>query len=392
MSREARAPARGRVLVAEDDPASAAALSHVLRARGLSVDTARTAQAVAAAIDRQRYDAVVTDVSVGVLDGIALLRIVHAIDAEVPVILITALPDMDTAIQGVEYGAFRYLVKPVSGERLEAVVLGAIDARRAAQSRLRRRRDSGEIPSARSELLVQRAFERMLETLWIAYQPVVESNGEVFGHEAFLRSREPALATPEAVLTAAARLGALELLGRVVRRRVAESFVASGARGVLFINIHPCELEDDTLGSPACPLAPVADRVVFDLTERGTPPGTMVELRSRIARLREHGYRIALDDLGAGFAELTNFVFVEPDIVKIDPTLVRGVDTSPLKRRLIHSVAKLCHETGICVLAEGVETAAERDALLEIGCDLFQGHFIAAPGPAFPPASWDRLD
>jgi EAL domain-containing protein (putative c-di-GMP-specific phosphodiesterase class I) len=62
-------------------------------------------------------------------------------------------------------------------------------------------------------------------------------------------------------------------------------------------------------------------------------------------------------------------------------SLVRGVDKEPIKRRLVESMARVCKDSGILVVAEGVETAAEHDAVVELGCDLIQGYLIGRPGP-----------
>jgi EAL domain-containing protein (putative c-di-GMP-specific phosphodiesterase class I) len=126
---------------------------------------------------------------------------------------------------------------------------------------------------------------------------------------------------------------------------------------------------------------------VLEITERASID-SIQDLRQRVARLRETGYRIAIDDLGAGYAGLTSFALLEPEIVKIDMTLVRDVDRLEVKQRLIASITSLCTEMGILVVGEGVETQAERDTLIQLGCDLFQGYFIAKPGPAFPKRNW----
>jgi EAL domain-containing protein (putative c-di-GMP-specific phosphodiesterase class I) len=160
----------------------------------------------------------------------------------------------------------------------------------------------------------------------------------------------------------------------------------SGA-GILFVNLHPRDLEDDDLVAPDAPLARIARQVVLEITERASVE-SISDLRNRVARLRETGYRIAVDDLGAGYAGLTSFALLEPEIVKIDMTLVRDVDRQPVKQRLIGSITSLCREMGIMVVGEGVETAAERDMLVELGCDLFQGYFISKPEKPFPPFRW----
>jgi EAL domain-containing protein (putative c-di-GMP-specific phosphodiesterase class I) len=100
------------------------------------------------------------------------------------------------------------------------------------------------------------------------------------------------------------------------------------------------------------------------------------------------GYRLAVDDLGAGYAGLTSFALLRPDVVKLDMSLVRGVDANPIKQTLVGTMAGLASEMGMRVVVEGVETIAERDTLIELGCDLFQGYLFARPTAEFPPISW----
>ena len=111
-------------------------------------------------------------------------------------------------------------------------------------------------------------------------------------------------------------------------------------------------------------------------------------LAARVAKLRKIGFRIAIDDLGAGYAGLTSFANLEPEIAKLDMSLVRNVDTVPKRRKIIESMARLCKEMGILVVAEGVETVAERDVLIECGCDLLQGYLFSKPAKAFPEPRW----
>jgi len=95
------------------------------------------------------------------------------------------------------------------------------------------------------------------------------------------------------------------------------------------------------------------------------------------------GYRIAVDDLGAGYAGLTSFAQLEPHIVKLDMSLVRNVHEAPTKRKLIQSIVALCRDLGIEPVGEGVETAAERDVLEQLGCTLLQGYLFGKPEREF---------
>ena len=104
--------------------------------------------------------------------------------------------------------------------------------------------------------------------------------------------------------------------------------------------------------------------------------------------LRRLGYRIAVDDLGAGYAALGALAMLEPDVVKLDMSLVRDLDRHPTKRRVVGAIATLCRELGSKVVAEGVETAIERKVLVELGIDLLQGYLFAKPARGFPQPTW----
>lgn len=101
----------------------------------------------------------------------------------------------------------------------------------------------------------------------------------------------------------------------------------------------------------------------------------------RIDEIKSRGYRIAVDDVGAGYAGLTSLVSLEPDVVKLDMALVRNLHTSAVRRHLVGSLLSVGHELGIEVVAEGVETAEEHAALLQLGCRLFQGWLCGRPAP-----------
>jgi EAL domain-containing protein (putative c-di-GMP-specific phosphodiesterase class I) len=85
---------------------------------------------------------------------------------------------------------------------------------------------------------------------------------------------------------------------------------------------------------------------------------------------------------------LSYFALLSPDVVKLDMSLVRNLDDSAIKQKLVGSMTALCRELGMRVVAEGVETAAERDTLVSLGADLLQGYLYAKPGPAYPNVSW----
>ena len=122
---------------------------------------------------------------------------------------------------------------------------------------------------------------------------------------------------------------------------------------------------------------------MLEVTERASLTSSL-QLVERVARLRALGFRLAVDDIGAGYSGLTTFAELTPEIVKIDMSLVRGIDTHSLKQRTIRALCQLCHDAGVLVVGEGVETERERDVLVELGCDLLQGYLLGRPARALP--------
>jgi EAL domain-containing protein (putative c-di-GMP-specific phosphodiesterase class I) len=231
-------------------------------------------------------------------------------------------------------------------------------------------------------------FDRALDSLWMAFHPIVRPRDSyVYGYEALLRTDERNLPHPGAVVDAAERLGRLLELGRVVRERAARVISESDDDTVFFLNLHPKELTDPALASKSDPLAKVASRVVFEITER-EPLERINDLPNRVSALRSLGYRIALDDMGAGYAGLTSFSLLEPEIVKLDMALIRDLDTNPTRQRIVESMTALCQDLSIEVVAEGVETVGERQALTDLGCELLQGFLFARPSPGLPSVTW----
>lgn len=379
----------GTVLIVDDDEALLRSLSRLLRLRGYEPKTATSAAAAIELIQSERFDVVLSDIAMPGMDGIQLLRRLRDTDLVVPVILITGEPAVSTAVDAVEYGAFRYLTKPVANDDLVATVEKAVRYHRMARMKAKAAELLGTAtagPGDRAGLEV--SFERALETLWIAYQPIVDArNRRVFGHEALLRSSEPSLPHPGAVIDAAVRLEQLDVLGRTIRARAAGPVAENPAAGVLFVNLHVRDLLDPTLTAPESPLSCIASRVVLEITERAALD-EVGDVRPRIARLREMGFRIAIDDLGAGYSGLTSFAQLEPEVVKLDMSLVRGIDSSATKQKVVRSMSSLCRDMGMLVVAEGVETPSERDMLVELGCDLLQGYLFAKPSRPFPQISW----
>ena len=217
----------------------------------------------------------------------------------------------------------------------------------------------------------------------MAFQPIVDRiTGRVFAHEALVRGVDGAGAgIVLGALTAenrysfdqACRVKAIELAAGL-------SLPESGAR--LSINFLPNAVYEPS----ACIRLTMAtarrtgfppERLIFEFTEDERVDAD--HLIGIIATYKAMGFMTAIDDFGAGYAGLTLLAQFQPDLVKLDMTLVRGLDTSRVKQTVVRGIAHICEDLGVTVLAEGIETAGESAAALDLGIGLQQGYLFARP-------------
>jgi EAL domain-containing protein (putative c-di-GMP-specific phosphodiesterase class I) len=372
------------VLLVDDEPLVLRSFARSLAPGPHSVETFVSAREAVERVRRGGVAVVVSDVSMPEMTGLELLRKIREYEPDLPIVLVTALPMLESALDAIQYGAFRYIPKPVNPDLLRQTVDQAVSLHRLARVKREALTLMGLSVGASDRAGLEAGFERALDDMWMAFHPVLRaSDGSVFGYEALLRTREPLMPGPSEVLDAADRLGESRRLGRLVRERAAMPMGQAAHGTKLFVNLQPRDLDDPELGSPDSLLGSIADRVVLEVTERA-PLSNVERIRDKVAALRMLGFRIAIDDLGAGYAGLTSFATLEPDIVKLDMSLVRNIDHEPVKQKVVASMVGLCKDMGLLIVAEGIETAPERDTLVSLGCDLLQGYLFARPGPPFP--------
>jgi EAL domain-containing protein (putative c-di-GMP-specific phosphodiesterase class I) len=365
----------GRVVVVDDDPMVGASLSRVLSVSGYHVDAFTSPESAIAHLAREPADVVMSDVNMPGMTGLEMLAKLRAARADVPVVFLTGAPKVEDTMRAIELGAFRYLAKPIDSNQMNNVVRDAVK-----WGRLTRATTQG--PDATDRDALEAAFGRTLGTIKMAYQPIVSaSTRKMFGYEALMRSQEKELPSPPAVLDAAEKLGRIHVLGRRLREITAGQLAAAQPFDhTFFVNLHSSDLADPTLYDAGSPLSAFAHSVILEITERASLEG-IGEIERRIATLREMGYRIAVDDLGAGYAGLSYFARVSPDVVKIDMSLTRNVDADPVRRRVVASICTLARDLEMLIVAEGIETEGELACVKELGADLIQGYLIARPGP-----------
>ncbi|MBC7895159.1 MAG: EAL domain-containing protein [Cytophagaceae bacterium] len=214
-----------------------------------------------------------------------------------------------------------------------------------------------------------------------AFQPIVDINAQaIWSYEALIRGTRG-----EGAGSVYARVDRLDLheFDRQSRGVAIEIAGRLGVACSLNLNALPGSLADGTAGVERTVASALAaglsvDQLVLEVTESEVIEDAVV-LCERLNAYRAAGIRIAIDDFGAGYAGLNLLADLQPDVLKLDMTLVRGIDGRGARQSIVRAILQVSLDLGIDVVAEGVETMREYEWLAELGLVLFQGYLIAKP-------------
>ena len=218
----------------------------------------------------------------------------------------------------------------------------------------------------------------------VVLQPIVElTGGRVVAVEALSRFAAEPHRAPDRWFADAAALGLgveLELLA--IRRALTRlDELPPGVR--LSVNVSPTTLCTSELRDALAEIA--GDRLAIEITEHAAVDD-YAALRVALTGLRSRGVQLMVDDAGAGFSSFKHILDLQPDVIKLDLSLTRDIDTDPLRRALAASVLAFAEEIGARIIAEGIETAGELAALRSLGVTHGQGYLLARPGPGPVPS------
>ena len=231
------------------------------------------------------------------------------------------------------------------------------------------------------------------EMVNIVYHPiVVTETREVYGFEALARGTHRGLRSPEVLFGVAEEANLIWELSRLCRKRALEGMDEHLRNDqFLFLNIDPHDFRDPSFRSLDMDefrdVAP--DRVVLEITER-TAITDYPKFQGYLAEFRARGFRFAVDDAGSGYAGLGSIANLAPDFIKLDISLISGIDTNFMKQNLVETMVSFANDHGIKVIAEGVEREDEYDAVRRLGVHFTQGFLFHdatsnGAGPAVPP-------
>jgi len=218
----------------------------------------------------------------------------------------------------------------------------------------------------------------------VVYQPVVDlRTRRVFAFEALLRSKAPEFDSPIDLFKAAVDQSCAGELGRLVR----ELAIAGCPDHPLFLNVHPAELNERYLVQPDDPIFDHDKDVFLEITE-AVPLSHFELCQSILAEVRGRGIYLVVDDLGAGYSNLKYIADLEPRVVKLDRELIAGLVVDSRLFKLVTGIVVMCEELGARVVAEGIETTEELEAVMESGARYGQGYLLARPAYPPPEVTW----
>jgi EAL domain-containing protein (putative c-di-GMP-specific phosphodiesterase class I)/ActR/RegA family two-component response regulator len=360
-------------------------LAVCLRAPGIQLTTCLEIEAAEALLASFRFDVVVTDLSVsqlGGLEGIRLIRFVTTNFPETAVYVLSGFVDDGVRSLCSILGVTAVLEKPGGLAELNRMLL----ERRAGSA------SADDDPTEPGEVRQVELLESFLaaKTIRSVLQPIVKLQPggapfEVFGVEGLARGPASSLlGSPTILLAYAAHKELLFEADMVCIRAALREVRQLGSAVSIFLNVQPRSLTNpgfaERLGEAVRASGLDEKSTVLELTEQQTIVNPRA-FAATLHRLRERGFRIALDDYGEGSSNLNLFRDLRPDYLKISGTFCRNLARDPFKQIIVQSTAEMAVRAGTATIMEAVETEEDADVLPLLGIDYGQGYFFSEPLP-----------
>jgi len=365
------------VLVIDDELPLVEMLSLILETRGYKVEFASTGHEALEKI-RGPVDLILLDLLLPDMEGVEVCHYLKQAETtrNVPIIILSSNHcRVDQKVQCFQLGADDFLTKPFDNEELFARMF----------SLLRRR-------SVLPDLEAQEKFELLRDLRMVIdqervdpyFQPVYTINPslKLFGIEVLSRPNiHGVLKDPELLFHAALHLGFYSELETLVWRKALNILGAAAYQQNVFFNCSPYLIEDNHFSQIykifSESLIP-ATNIFIELTERATIFQYKL-FYERLKEYRKHGFKVAIDDVGSGYASLESIIETRPEAIKIDRHIVHGLTNDSYKHSVVKFIVSFCREHDIICVAEGVETKEEFSFLKELGVDACQGYYLFKP-------------
>jgi EAL domain-containing protein (putative c-di-GMP-specific phosphodiesterase class I)/AmiR/NasT family two-component response regulator len=380
------------VLIADDADATRRALMELLEDTSELVCVAAVGDAAAAISEAARCqpDVALLDVMMPGGGGLAAAVGIREVSPRTRILAYSAAGDRSTVVQMLRSGASGYLLKGASAtdvieglvrcaEGSTALSEGLSEHLVAEMAELgRAERAFSAAAKARHEIYSRLLLPGVSRPM---YQPVVQlRTGTVTGYEALTDFGDGPASSTEEIFREAHEVGlGVELELHTARLAVAgfQAEMARSADRYVAINASPGLLYRPDLLEVLSALP--AERVIVEITEQ-RQFDSYDQLRDAVRLVHQRGMRVAVDDMGSGFAGLQRLVDVRPEIVKLDRAITTEIDTDTPRRALVAAMQHFADDMGITVVAEGIEREEQLRVLQDIGVDCGQGYLLGRPG------------
>jgi len=379
-----------RVLIADDEPAIREALADLFAGEeNLElVAVARDADEAIELAGRTLPDVALVDVKMPGGGGPRAAREIRSLTPHTRVVALSAHEDRSSVLDMLRAGVVGYVVKGASaGEILETVrrsILGQASLSANVTGHVVHEL-AGQLERQEREAAEKRQrldrIHRVLDDparLSMVYQPIVDlRDGAMAGVEALARFDLEPIRDPDLWFAEAAAAGlSVELELAAIRLALADLHRIP-ADAYLSINMSPGTAASPRFAEVLEPYA--AERIILEVTEHA-PVEDYDRLKEALREMRRMGVRLAVDDAGAGFASLRHILQLDPDFIKVDMSLTQNIDRERAKRALAAGLISFASEIDAWIVAEGIETETEVEALRGLGVVYGQGLYLAAPG------------
>ena len=385
---------KAHILVVEDESGIREVLREFLSGlyRCTAVDSAEAALAL---ISKQRFDLVLSDISMQRMSGLDMVPQIRMVAPQTMVVMISGLQTIECAIAAMRVGVFDYITKPFDLSEVEEAVCRALEHGRLLETKQLHEESLRELVKQRNEEEeLESGLRRAVEQaeFVVHYQTQVDlESGEIVGTEALVRWQHPqfGLLPPVDFISLAEKSGLIVDIGAAVMRAAAVQTrqwqVAAGCDFHVSVNVSARQLQEEDFVSRLFEILAESEldpaSLELELTET-----SIVENSESIAKaltdIRSMGIKIAIDDFGTGYSSLSYLGRLPIDTVKLDRSFVSGVTTHPDHAALVMAIVNLAHNLRLRVIAEGVETEAQLNFLRLLRCDQGQGYFFGRPTPA----------
>lgn len=242
-------------------------------------------------------------------------------------------------------------------------------------------------------------FYKILErkAIYPVFQPIVNlQTGEVAGYEALSRiDKQNTNLVISDLFVIAEQMGCVWKLEKLCRNKALKAATVKPEKVKLFLNVDGNIIQDKSFiqgftNRKAAKAGVPANDIVFEITERSDIENYQI-LQQIMNHYANQGYEIALDDVGSGYSGLNRVVNTSPNYLKADIELVRDIHKDKKKELMMKFLLQYCNETGVTLIAEGIETGAELECLHRLGVHYGQGYFLGRPNKGFESVSEEAM-